>query len=190
MQRRRERPPVSETLGGSNTTEDNAAAMWRSASLTAVDLGLLTPAERRVLALAADGRSVREIARTLVLTEATIHSHLTHIYAKVGVRGRVGLLAKLAAASQSDRQEPPVQPARTALLPALVASGLLAVASLAAGLVVPISSPAMGPTLLLVSWAAWRRIPKRLRWAIAPLAFAGILLSMEGLALLLVFRVP
>jgi DNA-binding CsgD family transcriptional regulator len=164
--------------------------MWRSAPLTAVDLGLLTPAEQRVLALAADGLSVREIAQTLVLTEATIHSHLSHIYAKLGVRGRVGLLAKLAADSQSDRQEPPVPPARTALLPGLVASGLLAVASLAAGLVVPISSPAVGPTLLLVSWAAWRRLPKRLRWTIAPIAFAGILLSMEGLAVLLVVRVP
>ncbi len=172
----------------SGPTVDNPGPIGRSESLTAIDMGTLTPAERRVLALAADGLSVREIAATSVLTEATIHSHLSHIYAKLGVRGRVELLAKLAADSPPHGPEPKVQLARAALLQALVASGLGAVGSLAAGLVVPASSTVIGPILLLGSWAAWRRLSSRLRWAIVPIAIAGVLLSTEALALLLVVR--
>lgn len=179
--------PVTGARVESRSSEDDSAAVRRSAALTGMDLGL-TSAEQRVFALAAEGLSVREIAEMLVLAEATIHSHLSHIYAKLGVRGRVEMLARLADDSPPHRQGYPEQPARTALLSALVVAGLVAVGSLAAGLIVPISSPAMGLILLLGSWTAWRRLPKRLRWAIAPIASAGVLLSMEAVALLLVFR--
>ncbi len=51
----------------------------------------LTPAERRVAALVAEGRTNREVAAALVLGERTVESHLTHIYAKLGVRSRTEL---------------------------------------------------------------------------------------------------
>ena len=43
----------------------------------------LSPAERRVFDLALDGRPTQGIAEELVITEATVRSHLTRIYAKL-----------------------------------------------------------------------------------------------------------
>ncbi len=51
----------------------------------------LTPAERRVAALVVEGRTNREVAAALFLTERTVASHLTHVYAKLGVRSRMEL---------------------------------------------------------------------------------------------------
>ena len=51
----------------------------------------LTPAERRVAALVAEGRTNREVAAALFLGERTVESHLTSVYAKLGVRSRTEL---------------------------------------------------------------------------------------------------
>jgi HD-GYP domain-containing protein (c-di-GMP phosphodiesterase class II) len=48
----------------------------------------LTAREEEVLALAAIGRSSREIAVELVITEKTVRNHLEHIYTKAGVSNR------------------------------------------------------------------------------------------------------
>lgn len=48
----------------------------------------LTRAERRVVELAAAGRSNREIARSLSITINTVETHLSRAYAKLGVAGR------------------------------------------------------------------------------------------------------
>jgi DNA-binding CsgD family transcriptional regulator len=55
----------------------------------------LTPAEQRVAALVAQGRTNREVAAVLFLGERTVASHLTHIYAKLGIRSRTELARKL-----------------------------------------------------------------------------------------------
>ncbi|HMI98398.1 MAG TPA: AAA family ATPase [Gaiellaceae bacterium] len=55
----------------------------------------LTDAERRVAALVAEGRTNREVAAALFLTERTIASHLTHVYAKLGIRSRTELARRL-----------------------------------------------------------------------------------------------
>jgi DNA-binding CsgD family transcriptional regulator len=55
----------------------------------------LTAAERRVAALVADGRTNQEVAAALFLAERTVASHLTHIYAKLGVRSRTELARKV-----------------------------------------------------------------------------------------------
>jgi DNA-binding CsgD family transcriptional regulator len=55
----------------------------------------LTPAEHRVAALVAEGRTNREVAAALFLGERTVASHLTHIYAKLGVRSRTELARRL-----------------------------------------------------------------------------------------------
>ena len=51
----------------------------------------LTAAERRVADLVAEGMTNREVAASLFLGERTVASHLTHIYAKLGVRSRTEL---------------------------------------------------------------------------------------------------
>jgi DNA-binding CsgD family transcriptional regulator len=55
----------------------------------------LTPAERRVAVLVAEGRTNREVAAALFLTERTVASHLSHVYAKLGVRSRTELARDL-----------------------------------------------------------------------------------------------
>jgi len=51
----------------------------------------LTPAERRVAELVALGRTNREVAAALFLAERTVESHLSHVYAKLGIRSRTEL---------------------------------------------------------------------------------------------------
>jgi DNA-binding NarL/FixJ family response regulator len=55
----------------------------------------LTAAERRVATLVAEGRTNREVAAALFLGERTVASHLTCIYAKLGVRSRTELARRL-----------------------------------------------------------------------------------------------
>ncbi len=51
----------------------------------------LTDAEHRVAALVAQGRTNREVATALFLAERTVETHLTHVYAKLGLRSRAEL---------------------------------------------------------------------------------------------------
>jgi DNA-binding CsgD family transcriptional regulator len=51
----------------------------------------LTPAELRVAKLVAEGRTNREVAAVLVVTERTVETHLSHIYRKLGLRSRTEL---------------------------------------------------------------------------------------------------
>jgi DNA-binding CsgD family transcriptional regulator len=48
----------------------------------------LTPAELRVAQLAAAGEANRDIAEALFVTLRTVETHLTHVYAKLGIRSR------------------------------------------------------------------------------------------------------
>jgi DNA-binding CsgD family transcriptional regulator len=57
--------------------------------------GELTPAERRVVELAADGSSNKEIALALFVSVRTVEAHLTHAYAKLGVSSRAQLARRL-----------------------------------------------------------------------------------------------
>jgi DNA-binding CsgD family transcriptional regulator len=60
----------------------------------------LTPSEQRVAELAADGRSNKEIARTLYVTVHTVEVHLSRAYAKLGVRSRTQLAGRFATLAQ------------------------------------------------------------------------------------------
>ena len=48
----------------------------------------LSPRELEVLRLVADGRSNPEIARTLFIGEATVKTHLLHVFEKLEVNDR------------------------------------------------------------------------------------------------------
>ena len=54
----------------------------------------LTVREREILTLAAEGRNAPEIARLLFLSPATIKTHLSNIYDKLGVSDRAAAVAK------------------------------------------------------------------------------------------------
>jgi DNA-binding CsgD family transcriptional regulator len=58
----------------------------------------LTESESRVAALAAAGRSNKEIAAELFMGVSTVEAHLSHVYRKLGIRSRAGLGARLATA--------------------------------------------------------------------------------------------
>lgn len=53
----------------------------------------MTEREVEVLELLADGLGNRELAKALFVSEATVKSHLSHIYAKLGVDTRAGAVA-------------------------------------------------------------------------------------------------
>jgi DNA-binding NarL/FixJ family response regulator len=72
-----------------NALIEAAGAGVRAGSSSAATLpDDLTPREAEVLALVAQGLSNREIAETLVVSEATVKTHINHVFAKIGARDR------------------------------------------------------------------------------------------------------
>jgi DNA-binding NarL/FixJ family response regulator len=66
-----------------------AGAVMRRASTAASHL---TPREREILALLADGLSAGEIANRLYLGESTVKTHIGHLYEKLGANNRAQAL--------------------------------------------------------------------------------------------------
>jgi DNA-binding CsgD family transcriptional regulator len=58
----------------------------------------LTPTERRVAGLVAEGRSTKEVAAMLFVSAKTVEGHLSRIYVKLGIHSRSALARKLSAA--------------------------------------------------------------------------------------------
>ncbi len=192
--RRRARPPAASTGTGGSLHEI---------------ADTLTPAESRVLDQLLAGRTTTEIARALFVSEATVRTHLTHIYDKLGVRGRVDLLAGLVAHLGPDgpvsafrlAQGPgppslransargaPALSVRLSLISGAAfggvgirALGLLGVAFGLAHLSIA-AWPLVGP-VLLTGQALLTRHPKLSRIRLAMLV-VGMLLSAEQLAVL------
>ncbi|MHC6593821.1 response regulator [Arthrobacter sp. C152] len=54
---------------------------------------ILTPREAELLSLLTEGLSNRELGKRLFISEATVKTHLAHIYAKLGVDTRAAAIA-------------------------------------------------------------------------------------------------
>ena len=57
----------------------------------------LTPSERRVAQMAAEGPTNREIAQALFVTPKTVEIHLSSVYRKLGVSSRAELIKRVSA---------------------------------------------------------------------------------------------
>jgi DNA-binding CsgD family transcriptional regulator len=86
-------------LGSPGWVDEARAELARVGARRPQPSGELTPAERRVAELAADGLANKEIAQTLFVSVKTVEGHLSHVYAKLGVRSRAQLARRLSAGS-------------------------------------------------------------------------------------------
>jgi DNA-binding CsgD family transcriptional regulator len=67
----------------------------------------LTPTERRVADLVAEGRSNKEVAEALFVSVRTVEANLTRVYAKLGIRSRTELAATRPASDGRSRSPAP-----------------------------------------------------------------------------------
>ncbi len=84
-----------DELGSPGWAEQARSELTRVGARRPQPTGELTPAERRVVELAADGLANKEIARTLFVSVRTVEVHLKHAYAKLGIRSRTQLARRL-----------------------------------------------------------------------------------------------
>jgi DNA-binding NarL/FixJ family response regulator len=85
-----------DELGSRGWADEARSELSRVGARRPARAGELTPTERRVAELAAEGLANKEIARTLVVTVNTVEFHLRNAYAKLGVRSRAQLAGRLA----------------------------------------------------------------------------------------------
>ncbi|HEX7254472.1 MAG TPA: LuxR C-terminal-related transcriptional regulator, partial [Gaiellaceae bacterium] len=85
---------VFERLGAVLWAEKARAELARIGG-RAPSRGELTPTERRVAALVAQGGSTKEVAAALVVSAKTVEGHLSKIYTKLGVHSRAELAHRL-----------------------------------------------------------------------------------------------
>ena len=84
-----------DALDSPGWAEEARSELARVGARRPTPSGELTAAERRVVELAADGSSNKEIALALFITVRTVEAHLSHAYAKLGIRSRVQLARRL-----------------------------------------------------------------------------------------------
>ena len=84
-----------EQLGSEGWAEVARSELARVGARRPTPGGELTPAEQRIVELAASGSSNKEISQTLYVTVHTVEAHLSHAYAKLGVRSRAQLAGRL-----------------------------------------------------------------------------------------------
>jgi DNA-binding CsgD family transcriptional regulator len=82
-------------MGSPGWVDETRAELARVGARRPQPSGELTTAERRVAELAADGLANKEIAQTLFVSVKTVEGHLSHVYAKLGVRSRAQLARRL-----------------------------------------------------------------------------------------------
>jgi DNA-binding NarL/FixJ family response regulator len=78
---------LGRVAAGGSALDPEVVSMLLSPLRSTDQLAALTPREREVLALMAEGRTNLGIARRLWLTERTVETHITSILAKLGLGG-------------------------------------------------------------------------------------------------------
>lgn len=86
-----------DAIGSDGWAAEARSELARVSARPPAPAGSLTPAERRTVELAAEGRSNKDIASALVVSVQTVEVHLSHAYAKLGVTSRSQLAARLRA---------------------------------------------------------------------------------------------
>jgi len=81
---------IMRDLPGNRATSDTAAGRLTSSNRASQQLSKLTPRERQVLGLMAQGKTNKEIAALLVTSEGTAKTHVAHIFRKLEVSDRIG----------------------------------------------------------------------------------------------------
>jgi DNA-binding CsgD family transcriptional regulator len=90
---------IFEELGARLWVEKARAELGRISGRRTVS-DELTETEGQVAALAAKGRSNKEIAAELHMGVSTVEAHLSRVYRKLGIRSRAGLAGRLVASAQ------------------------------------------------------------------------------------------
>jgi two-component system nitrate/nitrite response regulator NarL len=82
---------IKQSVRGAVVLEPNVAGLLATAlnAPPAVAVGELTDRERETLVLLADGRSNKEIARLLGISDATVKVHIKHLLRKLGLKSRL-----------------------------------------------------------------------------------------------------
>lgn len=93
---------IFERLGCGGWAAQGSELLGKVAGRPRGDSSKLTPAERRVAGLASRGSSNKEIATALFVGVHTVEVHLSHVYAKLGVRSRAQLVRALEAPVSDD----------------------------------------------------------------------------------------
>ena len=92
----REHEPVAHAAGTSTTIDGIVAYVQRTRgqrSRPMLGWESLTPTERQVADLVATGAANAQVATTLLMSPATVKTHLTRVFAKLGVSNRTELAA-------------------------------------------------------------------------------------------------
>jgi DNA-binding NarL/FixJ family response regulator len=86
-----------DELGSPGWADEARSELARVGARRPKPSGELTPAEQRVVELAIEGLSNKQIARALFVAVNTVEVHLSRAYAKLGVRSRAQLGRRLSA---------------------------------------------------------------------------------------------
>jgi DNA-binding NarL/FixJ family response regulator len=99
--RREARSTLDEALSvfdriGAALWAERARAELKRISGRAATPGALTPAEERVAVLVAEGKTNREVAAALFISERTVEGHISRIFGKLGISHRTEIATALA----------------------------------------------------------------------------------------------
>ena len=84
-----------EEIGSPGWVDETRSELSRVGARRPRPQGRLSPVEQRAAELAAEGLPNKQIAQALFVTVKTVEAHLSRAYAKLGVRSRSQLAARL-----------------------------------------------------------------------------------------------
>jgi DNA-binding CsgD family transcriptional regulator len=104
------------------TEHEDRAVVHSSAAITSPPVSSLTPREREVAALIAEGQSNREIGDALVISVSTVERHVANMLLKLGFRSRAQIAAWSASVNRQSAPLPLPHPVGTLASPLLTSA--------------------------------------------------------------------